>query len=278
LSNLDPPFFYMERDVVTHTPYNKKAAEISVSDYFAQHKSTEDFQEDYQSAIKETKLGFIKRVEQLRSRGLLESTLIIFTAAHGELLGEYGDFGHNTPVSPELIYVPTFVSHPSLDARKLAVDSDKEIIEHVDLAETINQVLDCGISTSGCDIISEGRHRDHGYSHMDIKHNGDSLYRSDGVWQPDGGHMFLTSDIKNRLKYAAYATLRSPTRKFARRHPLATLKAYLPDYQLFGSPSISKSDAQEYMSQHKTQAGNRGSERIKLTNSAKSRLQDMGYI
>jgi arylsulfatase A-like enzyme len=40
-------------------------------------------------------------------RGILDDSLVIFTSDHGELLGEYnGLYHHQTPVVPELVYVP----------------------------------------------------------------------------------------------------------------------------------------------------------------------------
>jgi arylsulfatase A-like enzyme len=48
----------------------------------------------------------------LDSRGLLENTVVIVTADHGELLGEHGAFGHGTHVYRQVVHVPLLIVGP----------------------------------------------------------------------------------------------------------------------------------------------------------------------
>jgi arylsulfatase A-like enzyme len=51
-------------------------------------------------------------IEALRARGTLEHTLVIVLSDHGELLGEYGAFGHGTSLHEEETRVPLLVRYP----------------------------------------------------------------------------------------------------------------------------------------------------------------------
>lgn len=51
--------------------------------------------------------------EQLERRGLLDNTLVIITADHGEALGEMGQFGHVKPIlRQEVTHVPLIIRYP----------------------------------------------------------------------------------------------------------------------------------------------------------------------
>ncbi len=52
-----------------------------------------------------------KILESLQGRHDAEDTLIVFTADHGELFGEYGEIGHATLYDPVLL-VPLVVAYP----------------------------------------------------------------------------------------------------------------------------------------------------------------------
>ncbi|MFQ5699614.1 MAG: sulfatase [Myxococcota bacterium] len=56
----------------------------------------------------------------LRRLDLLDRTAIVFTADHGEGLGEHGILEHSSNLSDELIHVPLFIRAPGLAARRLA--------------------------------------------------------------------------------------------------------------------------------------------------------------
>jgi arylsulfatase A-like enzyme len=53
-------------------------------------------------------------LDDLDHRGLLDNTLVIITADHGEMLGEHGRIGHGNGVSRPVIHVPLIVLGPKM--------------------------------------------------------------------------------------------------------------------------------------------------------------------
>lgn len=79
-----------------------------------------------------------KLLNELESQGELSKTLIIFTADHGELLGEYGQFAHNSArLGSPLTHVPFIIWSEKF--------SDKKVhspVSLVDIVPTIYDLLD----------------------------------------------------------------------------------------------------------------------------------------
>jgi arylsulfatase A-like enzyme len=73
-------------------------------------------------------------VEQLKDSGLLDKTLIVITADHGEMLGEDGGpVGHGWAISPELANVPLIIMDPGQPGYRI----NNTIGSQVDLMPTI---------------------------------------------------------------------------------------------------------------------------------------------
>ncbi len=73
----------------------------------------------------------------LAQRGILESTVIVFTADHGEGFGEHGLFLHANSFYDELIHVPLLIAGPGIE-RGLRIPS---AVSHVDLMPTLAELL-----------------------------------------------------------------------------------------------------------------------------------------
>ncbi len=154
LSALDEPFVYLERNDDPHLPYGGTEA-TSADEYFLTRGSDYDrMRREYRRGVELSVERFEARLAELDERGLLDDTLVIFTSDHGELLGERGAVSHNDPACPELAFVPTVFIHDELEERDFYVDSHTELIEHVDVVETILAAL----GREG-----ELRHRGRGY-------------------------------------------------------------------------------------------------------------------
>lgn len=79
---------------------------------------------------------FGKVLDLLELQGLLDETLVIFTADHGEELGDHGQMGHGHTLYNELLRVPLLVRHPSLvPARR------NETVRLIDLLPTLAEWL-----------------------------------------------------------------------------------------------------------------------------------------
>ncbi len=81
-------------------------------------------------------------LEGLREQGLYDSTCIVVTSDHGELLGEHGAYGHGISLYQELIRVPLFIKHAKGDATPHESDT------RIQLLDLFPMVLDAaGLST-----------------------------------------------------------------------------------------------------------------------------------
>jgi arylsulfatase len=69
---------------------------------------------------------------RLRLLGLLDRTIVVFTADHGDEFHEHGGLGHGTTLHRELVRVPLVVWHPSLTPRRVTAP-----VASVDLMPTL---------------------------------------------------------------------------------------------------------------------------------------------
>jgi hypothetical protein len=128
LPDTDTPFFYLERAMETHRPYGVIGHGNKVPSDPPEYANTF---EGYRKGVPKTGEHFLSHVKQLEERGILEDTLVIFTADHGELLGQKKLLrkrgGHNKPLCRKLCVVPTVF---------LNYDAGFERMRTVDLAPT----------------------------------------------------------------------------------------------------------------------------------------------
>ena len=100
-------------------------------------------------------------LDDFQDRGLLENTLVIVTADHGEQFGEHGLIGHGNSLYLPLIHVPLVVSLPG------RVPAGRRVPDAVSLADLPATVLDLlrvsgrptfpGTSLARCWESREGR-------------------------------------------------------------------------------------------------------------------------
>ncbi len=74
--------------------------------------------------------------EFLQKKGILDNTLIILTADHGEEFMEHGGLCHMPKLYDELLHIPLIISSPSLERKKVT-----KLVDHLDLAPTIAETL-----------------------------------------------------------------------------------------------------------------------------------------
>lgn len=78
--------------------------------------------------------------EELRKRGEVENTLIVYSSDHGEMLGDHNLWGKTLPYHPS-VSVPLVMAGPGVNAR----GASDALVNHIDLASTF---LDCaGVRT-----------------------------------------------------------------------------------------------------------------------------------
>lgn len=71
-------------------------------------------QRAYEASIAQLDDAVARILDDLRSQGLLENTVVIITADHGEEFGEHGIFGHGNSLYVASTQVPLVMVHPGL--------------------------------------------------------------------------------------------------------------------------------------------------------------------
>lgn len=103
-------------------------------------QDVEDLIELYDGEMRFTDHYIGKVVDELRERDVLDETIVVITADHGEAFGEHGRFGHHPYLYDELLRVPLIVRVPGLEPR--TVDQQVSLI---DLGPTLYELLDVEI-------------------------------------------------------------------------------------------------------------------------------------
>ncbi|MGH9335916.1 MAG: sulfatase-like hydrolase/transferase, partial [Vicinamibacteria bacterium] len=82
-------------------------------------------------------------LEAIRSRGILDSTLVVATADHGEGLGDHGEEEHGVLVYEETLLVPLILRGPGIEPGSVA----SEPVSLIDIAPTL--LATAGIAAEG---------------------------------------------------------------------------------------------------------------------------------
>jgi arylsulfatase A-like enzyme len=281
LGDLSAPFVYVERDLAPHVPYGDDGTHASADEFFASvGADVEALEGAYEEGVDAATDRFLSLLSTLEDRGLREETLVVCTSDHGELLGEYGNVGHNSPLVPELAYVPTTFVHPSLTADAFSADPAGDVIEHVDVVATVLGLLgEAGwLSPGGVDLSSSERERTGGVTEVRHEKFGHTVYDAAGVFDDDGGYVRTKTGVARRLAYVAALALQSPKR-FAMRADLRTSAApYLAGWRRYGDPDLDPEDARELLENVVDRRAGDGGERNELDDEARQHLRDLGYL
>ena len=88
------------------------------------------FYDPYASRLQRIDVCFGAFIDYLQAQGLYDQSIIVFTADHGDLLGEEGRWGHAYNLNPEVIRIPLIIHRPSrlsgmtVDPNVLAFSTD----------------------------------------------------------------------------------------------------------------------------------------------------------
>ena len=106
--------------------YNKKGTPLSKEDM-------ETIERLYDAEVISADLALSALFAQLEDRGLLDNSLIIFMADHGEEFWDHGSIGHAHSLYDEVIRVPLFIHMPGQTTRVDVQDA----VALVDIAPTV---------------------------------------------------------------------------------------------------------------------------------------------
>jgi arylsulfatase A-like enzyme len=232
LDVIEPPFVYLEDDKGAHAPYGLPFTEYEkpTTTFFQEYggQGVEKLRSMYRSGVEQSVDLFETRLDVLAERGLLDSTLVIFTSDHGDLLGEYGGLvGHAWFASPELVFVPTTFIHPSLPD---GVTVTEKVIRHVDLFPTILSCLNRRVPSGldGISLLDCEMYPDHGINYC--RKNRPEKGKKDAwlgfareersVWDWGGGYVLRSDSLPVRVLSTVYYSLirNSETKAFLGAH------------------------------------------------------------
>jgi arylsulfatase A-like enzyme len=125
------PFFLLTYTIETHHPYATPARPLN---FDVQDKELAN----YLNAIRATDENIAWMVQELDKRKLLEDTLIVITADHGEAFGQHNQRSHNFGVYECNVHIPLVMIHPSLKSMPRRV---KSVREQIDVSPTVLDLL-----------------------------------------------------------------------------------------------------------------------------------------
>lgn len=278
IETIEPPFVFLERGPGGHAPYGDYDG--NAWDYYRERKAAPQsvFREEYRESVERDVDYFESQVECLDERGLLDDTLIIYTSDHGELLGEGGCLGHNTPIHPKLAYVPTVLIHPSINGRQV-MDA---ILNHVDFLPTLADLLGMHIPRLPGRNLMEKNPSSWGacFYHKSLISNfsplvsGDLRYQS--VWDAEGGYVFPQTSLVNRLIILLGKLKKSAKREYMRHHLWDVFRFYRAGTLMYGHPTFTRQEAEEHL-----QEINNLDIRLDLASDlevSEEQLRDLGYM
>lgn len=100
-------------------------------------EDVDDLLKLYDGEIRFTDHYIGKVLDELEERDILDETIVVITADHGEAFGEHGRFGHHPYLYDELLRVPLIVHAPGLESR--TIDQQVSLL---DLSPTLYDLLD----------------------------------------------------------------------------------------------------------------------------------------
>jgi len=247
--NIDTPFILMERGPGGHAPYT--SVEGSADEYFrnVSNNQVSKIRKEYSEGVCLDAHKFAGRIQELKRCNLLEDTLVVYTSDHGEMLGELGMLGHNVPMHPSVVYVPTiFLTGEGGDS--LLTDG---VFRHTDLLPTILDALGLQVpgstSIDGISIISKGLQKQ-GRSYFKNQY-GSGIFQGEfgyrGLWDDSGGHVFATTARSQRMLTLAGMSIGSCKRSFIMRNLRKSLYAIYQSKTTYGNPPFSMERAQSIL-------------------------------
>ena len=99
--------------------------------------STEDLKNLYDAEIAFVDEHFGRMLEELDRRGVLDDTLVVFVADHGEEFQDHGRYGHGATLYQEQIHVPLIVRLPAALRRPEDLSVVKSQVRQIDIVPTI---------------------------------------------------------------------------------------------------------------------------------------------
>ena len=163
----DDPFFLFVHYFDPHSPYERhavigyaaeSAGRLRGGELIGELRNMMDtmtaeeitfVRDSYDEEVRWTDRGIGRLVDGLRERGLLDETLVIVTADHGEEFLTRGWIGHTRSLYEELVRVPLVVRDPRRSGRRAVVE---RAVPLVGVTPTVLELLGVGAGEGGAGI------------------------------------------------------------------------------------------------------------------------------
>lgn len=106
----------------------------------AENKNYPGFYSPYAESLNRLDGCFGEFISALKNRGLYDETVIVFTADHGDSLGEEGRFGHGYTIFPEVVRIPMIIHLPESLKGQLEWNP-KQVAFSVDLTPSLYYIM-----------------------------------------------------------------------------------------------------------------------------------------
>ncbi len=212
LGDLEPPFVHVVFDIGAHAPYGfPNGVYETRKEFFADYPGKDTLHERYRADCASSADRFLSLVDDLDERGLLERTLVMFSADHGEHLGEIesgGRFGHLYPLAPKVVDVPAVFLGAGLPENVEYPGS----VSGTDIAPTALAAQGRSVPSAieGMDLWNEtparGRRvRSEVWGHLNLAVRGKTgsadAYAAASIWDSKGGIVFHRRSPIQRAAY-----------------------------------------------------------------------------
>lgn len=108
-----------------------------------------DYQDYYFNCIQDSDNNLMKVIDSLTENGMLDNTIIIFTADHGEMHGSHGLKGKGGFVYENNIHVPMIIVHPDFNGGRRV----SALTSHVDIAATLADIAGASENLPGKSML-----------------------------------------------------------------------------------------------------------------------------
>lgn len=137
-----PPFAEMFRDGPDHKPLWDPGHVTRIDNLFdlnatVGRETFEFLKSEYDGEIAYTDSELGRLLEALRAAGMLDNSILVFTADHGEEFLEHGGFGHGNTLYREVLHVPLMIRAPGIASPAPA----RTPVRQIDVMPTILQIL-----------------------------------------------------------------------------------------------------------------------------------------
>jgi len=159
VKNKNRPFFVYLHYTNAHHPYPSpppfnsffKSSKIGQTDYKEIERKPPQVRDKafwidkYDNAIRYVDYSIGQLLKNLEEHGLLNNTIVVITADHGEAFGEHGSFEHASTLYNEQICIPLIIKFP----REIKLpDIGNSQIQLIDVTALILSILNCRIPYS----------------------------------------------------------------------------------------------------------------------------------